>query len=188
MRLLQQEGLLTAEPRRGVFVTPLNAQDVQEIYSLRHALEDLAVELAIPVTDERLLEPLANALADMRRSVKRRDRSALTLDNLHFHQALVRLARHRRLQQAYDSLMAQLQMCMSMNLRFRESLSGSLDDVVARHEVLLDLIVAGDVGAVQQALVDHGDRSFLDRLDEILDPPRKRPIRRSRRQQPEPVG
>ncbi|MFP5379626.1 MAG: hypothetical protein ACLGHP_07740, partial [Vicinamibacteria bacterium] len=40
------EGLLTAEPRRGVTVTPLTAADVREIYSLRHALENLAIELA----------------------------------------------------------------------------------------------------------------------------------------------
>jgi len=171
MRLLQQEGLLTAEPRRGVVVTPLTADDVREIYSLRHALEDLAIELAVPITDESKLEPMLAALTDMRRSVRRRDRTALTLDNFRFHQSLVRMAGHARLQRAYDSLMAQLQMCMSLNLRFRESLSGNLGDVVARHARLVDLIRAGDARDVQRALAEHGDRTFLDRLDELLDTP-----------------
>jgi DNA-binding GntR family transcriptional regulator len=171
MRLLQHEGLLTAEPRRGVFVTPLTAADVREIYSLRHALENLAVELGVPVADEGKLAPMLEALADMRRSVRRRDRAALTLDNLRFHHALVGLARHKRLQRAYDSLMAQLQMCMSLNLRFRESLSGSLSDVVARHTHLLELIRRGDAQAVQRALAEHGDRAFLEKLDDLLDRP-----------------
>ena len=171
MRLLQQEGLLKAEPRRGVVVTPLTADDVREIYSLRHALEDLAIELAVPIQHESQLEPMLAALADMRGSVRRRDRTALTLDNFRFHQSLVRMAGHARLQRAYDSLMAQLQMCMSLNLRFRESLSGNLRDVVARHSRLVDLIRAGDAHAVKRALAAHGDRAFLERLDELLDPP-----------------
>lgn len=171
MRLLQQEGLLKAEPRRGVVVTPLTADDVREIYSLRHALEDLAIELAVPIQHESQLGPMLAALADMRRSVRRRDRTALTLDNFRFHQSLVRMAGHARLQRAYDSLMAQLQMCMSLNLRFRESLSGNLRDVVARHGRLVDLIRAGDAQAVKRALAEHGDRAFLERLDELLDTP-----------------
>lgn len=180
MRLLQQEGLLTAEPRRGVTVTPLTAADVREIYSLRHALENLAIELAVPIEDELQLEPMLAALADMRRSVRARDRTALTLDNLRFHRELVRLARHARLQRAYDSLMAQLQMCMSMNLRFRESLSGDLEDVVARHERLVELIRGGDAQGVQRALAEHGDRSFLANLDELLDASRTAPAAQTR--------
>lgn len=171
MRMLQQEGLLTAEPRRGVMVTPLTAADVREIYSLRHALENLAIELAVPVQDESQLKPMLMAVADMRRCVRRGDRAALTLANHRFHQSLVRLAGHSRLQRAYDSLMAQLQMCMSMNLRFRESLSGTLGDVVSRHAHLVELIRDGDPQAVQRALEVHGDRSFLEKLDELLDTP-----------------
>lgn len=178
MRLLQQEGLLTAEPRRGVVVTPLTAADVREIYSLRHALENLAIELAVPIRHESQLEPMLVALADMRRSVRKRDQAALTLDNLRFHQSLVRMAGHTRLQQSYDSLMAQLQMCMSLNLRFRESLSGNLGDVVSRHAHLVDLIRAGDPQAVQRALEEHGDRSFLEKLDELLDTPEEQPSSR----------
>lgn len=178
MRLLQQEGLLTAEPRRGVFVTPLTAADVREIYVLRHALENLAVELALPISDEAQLAPMVSALVDMRRSVRSRDRAALTLDNMRFHQSLVRMAGNARLLRAYDGLMAQLQMCMSLNLRFRESLSGNLSDVVARHAHLLDLIRAGDAAAVQRALAEHGDRAFLEKLDELLDAPEGRPASR----------
>ena len=48
LRLLEQEGLVERRPRRGTIVTPLDANDVREIYSLRWALERLAIELALP--------------------------------------------------------------------------------------------------------------------------------------------
>src|SRR5579884_2395332 len=58
MRLLQQEGLLSLQPRRGTFVAPLTAEDVREIYSLRAALEALAVDLALPLSAPEQLQPL----------------------------------------------------------------------------------------------------------------------------------
>ncbi len=169
MRLLQRDGLLTAQPRRGVFVTPLTADDVREIYSLRHALEDLAIELALPLETQSRLEPLREALHALRQAAARKDRDALPLLNLRFHQALTRLPRHRRLERAYDSLAAQLQMCMAMNLRFRERLYGDPAESVERHALLLTLLEAGDRDAARQAMREHGDRSFLDGLEQLLD-------------------
>src|SRR5712691_11360611 len=55
LRVLQQEGLVQRLPRRGAIVTPLDADDVREIYSLRWALERLAIELALPVRDSAVL-------------------------------------------------------------------------------------------------------------------------------------
>ena len=122
MRLLQQEGLLTAIPRRGVIVTPLTADDVREIYALRHALETLAVELALPLHDGARLAPLRSVVENMERATKAGRRSELPVLNLRFHQALARLPGNKRLAHAYDEIAAQLQMCMAINLRFREQL------------------------------------------------------------------
>lgn len=168
MRLLQQEGLLTAIPRRGVIVTPLTANDVREIYAVRHALEKLAVELALPIQDRDRLSPLWAAVEDMERAAKTGLTSELPILNLRFHQALARLPGNKRLAHAYDELAAQLQMCMAINLRFRERLLGDPKESVERHAHLVRLIEAGDVSAVLAALDDHGDRSFLDNLEGLL--------------------
>ncbi len=170
MRLLQREGLLTAVPRRGVVVTPLTADDVREIYVLRHALETLAVDLALPIRDEALLVPLRAALGDMEDAVTAGRHADLPILNLRFHQALARLPGNKRLAQAYDGLAAQLQMCMAINLRFREHLLGDPAESVARHAHLVRLIAQGDAMTVKRALDDHGDRSFLEHVEELLTP------------------
>lgn len=45
-RLLEHEGLVTREARRGVTVSPVSIEDLDEVYSCRIVLEGLAAELA----------------------------------------------------------------------------------------------------------------------------------------------
>jgi DNA-binding GntR family transcriptional regulator len=57
LRALEYEGLVTSEPHRGFTVTPLDADDIDEVYELRILLEGQAVRLAIPLmTDEDLAD------------------------------------------------------------------------------------------------------------------------------------
>lgn len=57
LRALEYEGLVTSEPHRGSTVTPLDADDIEEVYELRILLEGHAVRLAVPLmTDEDLDE------------------------------------------------------------------------------------------------------------------------------------
>ena len=170
LRLLEHEGLVQRQPRRGAIVTPLSAGDVREICSLRWALERLALELAVPIDDPRRLAPLREALAAMRVAATAADPEALLDANWRFHLELCSLPGHRRLLTAYASLMQQLRVCMAINLRFREALTGDPVDSVRRHERLLALIEAGDRAALDRELEAHGDRAFMARLDEFVDP------------------
>jgi DNA-binding GntR family transcriptional regulator len=152
------------QPRRGAIVTPLSTDDVREIYTLRWALERLAIELALPVEPARL-RPLREAVDAMREA---ESREALLEANWRFHLALVSLPGHRRLLAAYEALLAQLRLCMSMNLRFREQVTGDPADSARRHARLLALVEDGDVAAVLREIETHGDRSFMERLDEFV--------------------
>ena len=49
---LESEGLITFSTGRGRFVVNLNFNDLQEIYSLRTTLEELAIELACERADQ----------------------------------------------------------------------------------------------------------------------------------------
>jgi DNA-binding GntR family transcriptional regulator len=168
LRILERDGLVRSLPRRGVIVEPLTADDVREIYSLRWALERLAVELGVPVRNPERLVPLRGALDEMRAAAESDDADGVVRANAAFHMALVDLPGHTRLRRAYSALAMQLEMCMAMNLRFRAQQYPGTQDSVRRHERLLQLIEAGDREALEHEIGAHGQNAFMDQLEELI--------------------
>jgi DNA-binding GntR family transcriptional regulator len=168
LRILQRDAVVNYLPRRGVIVAPLAPQDVREIYTLRRALEGLAVDLAVPVESVSQLLPLERALDDMRTAAQSRDGPGVTEANWRFHLALCGLPGHGRLLGSYQSITMQLQICMAMNLRLREQLYGDALESVARHEVLLEAIRGGNRDKVHSELDHHGDLTFMDKLESLM--------------------
>ena len=170
LRILQQEGLVRSIPRRGSVVAEIDADDVREIYSLRWALERLAIELIVPVRDGSVLDPLRERLEQIREAAGTGDQQALLDANLDFHLTLCALPGHRRLLRAYQSIVAQLRLCMARNLRFRAQLYHDPQDAVRRHERLLAVIEQGDLEAIDAEIRAHGDRSFFEDLEHLIEP------------------
>ena len=168
MRVLAQRGIVTSLPRRGFVVTPMSATDIREIYELRFALERTAVELGVPIADSTRLRPIVDALDAMRGRSAQRDPDLMLEANSAFHSALVWLPGNSRLAGAYAAIRDQLEMCMAANLRFRQQFYNDPRDVVKRHEELLSLLQAGRVEPLLHSIANHGDRSFLDRLEELI--------------------
>jgi DNA-binding GntR family transcriptional regulator len=164
LRILERDGVIKRLPRRGVIVAPLGADDIREIYSLRWALEKLALELAMPVKDPSGLDPLRAALEQIRRAADTADLQALVDANLAFHLAVCSLPGHSRLLSTYRTLTHQLRVYMAANLRFRQSAVADPQDSVRRHERLLAVISSGDLDAVMREIGEHGDRAFLNEL------------------------
>jgi DNA-binding GntR family transcriptional regulator len=67
LRLFGQQGLVEHLPRRGVRVTKLSPQDVDELFSLREVLERFAVQTAPSVPDPLEFAELADRLDAMQR-------------------------------------------------------------------------------------------------------------------------
>jgi len=170
LHVLQRDGIVISVPRRGFIVTPITADDVKEIYALRFALERAAVELGVPVVDRDRLQPLYEALDLMRADAAQNDQDLMLAANSAFHFALVGLPGNSRLLAAYSSLRMQLQMCMALNLKFRQQFYNDPQDVVRRHEVLLSLVEKGELEPLLYEMTNHGDRSFLANLDELIGP------------------
>lgn len=160
MRVLEQEGLIVQVPRRGAIVTPLTLHDVYEIFTLRAELERLAVDLGVPVRSKERLERCRAALAALEQAAANDDPAGVTERGFDFHLAVVGLAGHRRLEDAYRSLALQMRLCMGLNRsarKSRETLRGDAE----RHRRILELIETGEVEGVRHALEHHGHRTFL---------------------------
>lgn len=166
MSVLEQEGLIVQVPRRGAIVTPLTAHDIYEIYTLREQLEELAIRLGVPAPDDSRLDRLRAAYTALEDATGD-DQSEHTRLAFEFHLALIGLAGHRRLEDAFRSLSLQMQLCMALNRRARASIESIREDAI-RHRPLLDLAVAGDSDGLHRALKDHGQYTFIVDAEDLV--------------------
>jgi DNA-binding GntR family transcriptional regulator len=89
LAVLEQEGQLTYQPRRGYFVTELDLDDLREIYDLRRLVEGRAARGALPLLDEDAHERIALAARDCADAVDRGDVTAELEANRRFHFAVL---------------------------------------------------------------------------------------------------
>jgi DNA-binding GntR family transcriptional regulator len=166
LRLLEREGLIQQTPRKGARVIPLTLHDVYEIVTLRQELEQLAIELGVPVRDATRLARCREALSAMHADALRDDAPALAEHGFGFHLSVVGLSGHKRLEEAYRSLQLQMLLCFGLNLRAREKRAETLEQDVERHHTLFAAIESGERDRVRDLLSHHGDLSFLYDLDQ----------------------
>jgi DNA-binding GntR family transcriptional regulator len=150
---LQQEGLVVHEPHRGATVGQISEEDVFEIYSLRLALERLAIEQAIRKAGPKELAEIEAVLkrfsAMPRASVTRRVVAELDVE---FHDAIFRAAGSSRLYRAWETLRSQLMMFLMLRDALPEDY---LDSWHRDHLRLVEVIRAGDPAAAQAVIEEH---------------------------------
>ena len=111
LKILENEGLVVRQPHRGAFVAQLDPEDILEIYSLREALETLAIRLAIKNASDSDIDRLEELVQNMARMAEQ-DYNQLDATNLdiEFHHTLVRISGHRRVLTAWEALAGQIRM------------------------------------------------------------------------------
>ncbi len=91
---LEQEGLLQSVPYKGVVVTPLTRQYVEELYSVRTALELLALDRALDRMTDAEIDPLDTVVEEMRTVARSGDLARLVEIDLQFHEYLISQSHH----------------------------------------------------------------------------------------------
>jgi DNA-binding GntR family transcriptional regulator len=164
---LVSEGLVSVEPRRGHFVTPLTAEIVVQAYEVRLALELHAAERTVGRLERADLGALRALMEetlphlDGLRFVGTRSFIAA---NQRFHELQIDLARNPLLSDLYRRL--------SVNLLMERILGdadgGEAGDVGNEHRRLVEAFEAGDPGRAQASIrrhVETGRRLALEALD-----------------------
>ena len=114
MQRLVQEGLLTTVRRRGLGVAHLTAEDVEDVYLMRAAVERSAC-LRLLALDAPALTATVRALTGevrrMQRAARRGAARQLGDADLEFHRVLVDAAGSRRLSRAIRTLLIETRLC-----------------------------------------------------------------------------
>lgn len=150
-RALEEAGLLTSIPRRGTFVAELANADIDEIYTLRSSLEQLAIARVTATAGDDDLVDLRAALQDLDTAQQAGDRRASAEADMRFHRLIVERAGHRRLTDAWEHLADQTLLLMAQLAGIAPEIQAAAGD----HRSIVDAIESGDVDAATQVLASH---------------------------------
>lgn len=157
LQRLIQEGLLTSEPHRGIFVPLLDVKDVEDVYLVRESIEREAVRhLCKTGRYELVAAELKEIVDDMEDAAKSEDWGRVSRADLQFHQHLVDARQSPRLSRMFRTVMVETRMCLWMLARANPV----RNDLVKEHRELQRTIAAGDTEATFELLDDHFEQAM----------------------------
>lgn len=111
-RILTQEGLLTYQPNRGVFVSVPDMATIMDIYRVRRLIECDALRHSYP------MHPAINKMQHNVNEAKifrdQQDWNGVGTCNMHFHTAIVELSDSPRLFKQYQLISAELRLAFGL--------------------------------------------------------------------------
>lgn len=151
-RMLQEEGLIHAEPDRRAVVVGLNVADLDSLYASRILLEGLAVSLTVPLVSPAMTRSLGQALTSMNeRRSHRRTSPAWARSHRRFHEIATSGADPQLLK-----LLASLSEGTQRYLRLAQaSAHDTWAEGEAGHRAVLDAFRDKDPRAAVTAMVNH---------------------------------
>ncbi|WP_417555263.1 GntR family transcriptional regulator [Microbacterium sp.] len=163
---LSFERLVRIQRPRGVFVVGLTRDDVDQLYSLRGALEQLALSRAIRVTDDSRWRTMSQAVQRMAEAADAGDHAAFVEADLDFHSQIYALADHSRLEGAWRQYLPTFTALLDVTINHDNDLHDSASD----HVVLMDVMRSGDAKRAAQVLTSHLDGARDRMLSELAQP------------------
>lgn len=104
IRKLELEGLVVMVPRKGAYVSDLDARDLLNVLEIRGSLEGLAASLAAErITDEEIKE-LNSIVDEFYKSIEINDHEALVKSDKAFHDLIFAASRNEKLVQIMNNL------------------------------------------------------------------------------------
>jgi len=151
---LEREALIVIRRNRGAFVAQLSLQDLEEVYTLRVAIERLAIQRAARFATRATIEAMQTVVAAIVAATARgiTEQEAAELD-VRFHDLTYEAANHRRLYEAWTNLRPQIHiLLLNRNVADQDF----RDYVVTSHQAILD------------ALRDHDEPRAVDLIEDHL--------------------
>jgi DNA-binding GntR family transcriptional regulator len=150
---LEREGLLVFDKRGAARVKVFTEDEFEEIFSLRLALETMAVRLACGNLAAAHEVRIADNISRTRGASRLLE---LTLLDIEFHDLIVQAAKHSRLQTCWATLRHQLEFWLArMHSRVQAPVTKTRDATVRNHQKLLAAIRSGNEARAVKAMREH---------------------------------
>jgi DNA-binding GntR family transcriptional regulator len=167
---LEAEGHVELRRHRGAFVNTLTRADVEEVHTLRKAIEQLAAERACTRMGEEGLHKLDEVLEQMRHVDTTDGPDDAVQADLRFHDIIYAYSEHSRVQRVWESIRGQV----TVFLRARNVAFPDFADVgYPEHRELRDALAQGEPRLARDAIDKHIKGAY-ERL-KLLNLPDTRP-------------
>lgn len=150
-RLLERQGLMVSQPRRGFFVRKLEAVDIDEIYDLRICVESHAAVLAANNLTLPARDALRRQLEVLHETADLDDPARQVEEDYRFHRMICEIAGSTRLLRLFDDLASELRMVIGLIGRL-------YDDphrIAQTHEEVLEAIEQGHPDVIEARIDYH---------------------------------
>ena len=139
-KMLEAEGLVIRKPRRGVFVSEMTQKDVWEAYTLKAALYEMAMELALNTITVSQVRKLETIVRQMEACVAAVPVDLLQYQEHHqkFHNLIMAISGHERLKKISDSIHNQVSRFSYKSLQDTAHLNAS----VRYHRQIIKAVIA----------------------------------------------
>ena len=159
-KLLENEGLIDYIPNRGCFAKGFTKQDVDDIYAVREALEELAVRWSVARITEPELVALEEQVDLMEFYTKKKDKKKVLELNTSFHEVIYASARSRFLAQVLRSYKEYIEKTRKSIFYEQSYLEGILSEHRAIFEAIKDKDEERAVEAISKHLEASQERAF----------------------------
>ena len=151
IRYLEKEGLVVTIPFKGTYVCEFDERDVDELYVVRGALEELAIRLCVSRIDEAKIKRLDAILAEMQRAADDHNFEKMVSADMRFHHTIFEYSGNQRLLQLWITLEDQIKSFIALEEYFYER----PQELVETHYPVLEAIRMADAGLAQDAVRKH---------------------------------
>lgn len=155
LKRLEANGLIEVRARRGVYVNILTRQDVEEIFTVRAGLEQLAFRLCCGQMAPALLEALERCCSACEVHIAAEEWDNYRRQDMAFHRLLIESSGNNRLVALHQVLLEQSQGALVFTPRTVENMRTSL----AEHRHLLSVLHQRNLAVIENEIAEHWQHS-----------------------------
>jgi DNA-binding GntR family transcriptional regulator len=150
MRELVVMGFLESEPYKGTFVRKFTPEELNEVYTVRAALESLGARQAASRITERDATTLRDILEEMIAAAQAEDLHEMVRLNNLFHETIIQISGNKLLLQLWKSLeFGQWTILITSRSQL------GLEYLARRHEALVEALLTRDSEVASEAMRQH---------------------------------
>ncbi|PLX34961.1 MAG: GntR family transcriptional regulator [Clostridiales bacterium] len=151
LKQLELDDLVENIPNRGVVVKGISKQDIVDIFTIRLAIEGIAVEWAIERMDQEDMQKIKEIYELMEFYTFKKDVKKFAELNTKFHEAIYKATKSRYLENVLKNYQVFMKVVRYKSLEKPGRLEGALNE----HKRIVDALMEKDVDRAKDVVIEH---------------------------------